>query len=208
MRFAPYFIGLGLALLAPFACSSTVATTTTIVRPELVAVDPADFMGSVHCAAESADDEVARDPNTARTYVATLFDVTPGADGGIPIPGTPLASSPPTSCQKPITFTYVTAGRRYIAQVDAYREAPASLTPLSVGSRLMSANDARVVPRWTATCGGYPLSPAVDGGALDGGEAGAAPTDTAAQPPGVISYAAVTQTPHDCGMGLRDPNAE
>lgn len=206
MRFAPFFICLGLASLAPFACSSSTTATTTIERPELVAVDPADFLGTVRCVGKSEDDEVARDPNAARSYVATLFDVTPGPDGGIPNPGTPLASSPPTSCQVPITFTYVAPGHRYIAQVDAYREAPDTLSPLVVGSRLLSADGARVVPRWTATCGGYPLSPSIDGGAADG-EAGAAAVDSNAQPPGVISYDAVTQTPHDCGAGLRPTRA-
>ena len=103
MRFAPHLLCLGLALVATFACSSTPTTTTKIVRPQLVAVDPADFLLSVRCVPvldpnaavpdsnAGADGLAADDPNAARSYVATLFDVTPTSDGGTPDPGTPLA---------------------------------------------------------------------------------------------------------------------
>jgi len=233
MRFAPYFICLGLASLAPFACSSTPSTTTVVTRPELVAVDPADFMGSIDCQAPRFSEPVIddgsagdgsgtvvappRDPEAAHSYVATLFDVTPAADGSIPNPGTPLASSPPTSCLKLVTFAYVVAGRRYLAEVDAYHEDPDELTPISLGSRLLSdSGGTRVVPAWGAVCGGYPPSIHDAGGAGTGGAgtggAGTGGAGTAgsggeggSRPPGVVSYAYLTQTPHDCGDGLASP---
>ena len=213
MRFAPYLVCLGLASLAPFACSSTAGTTTAVVRPELVAVSPDDFMGGVRCVppppqkddtgAEAGSGPTAEldagvddDPNAARSYVATLFDVTPAADGGVPDPGIPLASSPPTTCAHPVTFANVVAGRRYLAEVDAYPQKPEELTPISTGSRLLkNADGTRVVPRWLATCGGYPPSP-------DAGVAGG--TGESARPPGVVSYETITQIPHDCGAGLRE----
>src|SRR4051812_14588443 len=111
MRFAPHLVCSGLLALTLFACSSTPTTATAVVRPQLVAVDPDDFMGSVRCQAPrepDADASVpARDPEAAHSYVATLFDVTPGSDSdaGVPDPGTPLASSAPTTCLQPVTFS-------------------------------------------------------------------------------------------------------
>jgi len=236
MRFAPYLVCLGLASLAPFACSSTPTTTTAVTRPELVAVDPADFMGSIHCqapgisvpvddgsagaaGADGSDAIVppAPDPeHTARSYVATLFDVTPAADGTVPNPGTLIASSPPTSCLKLVTFAYVVAGRRYLAEVDAYREEPSELEPISAGSRLLhDASGKRVVAAWSAVCGGYPPSiydagtAGTAGTAGGGGTAGTAGSggEGGGRPPGVVSYAYLTQTPHDCGDGLADPKS-
>ncbi|MEI9950906.1 MAG: hypothetical protein WDO74_18500 [Pseudomonadota bacterium] len=201
---------MALASLAPFACGSTPSTTTVVVRPQLVAVDPDDFLGTVRCTPpREGDVEVdasAIDPDAARSYVATLFDVTPASDGGVPDPGTPLASSPPTTCLKPVTFAFVVAGRRYLAEVDAYDQSPEELTPISAGSRLQfNADGTRAVPRWVATCGGYPPSPPVEAGTE---AAGAASTADETQPPGVVSYAALTQTPHDCGQGLRAADPE
>ena len=225
MRFAPYLIGLGLASLAPFACSSNPTTATAIVRPQLVAVDPDDFLGGTRCAPPRDSEAGATDddPQAARSYVATLFDVTPDADGGVPDPGTPLASSPPTTCLNPVTFAYVVANHRYVAEVDAYDQSPEELAPISAGSRLLSnvADGTRAVPRWEATCGGYPPSPLVEAGTDS--DAGAEPADagdtdaesavgpncdTRPRPPGVVSYATLTQTPHECGCGLRAPVAE
>jgi hypothetical protein len=212
MRFAPHLVCLGLASLASFACSSTPTTATKIVRPQLVAVDPDDFLGSVRCvppppppdpdAGPVAPDD---DPEAARSYVATLFDVTPDADGGVPNPGTPLASSPPTTCALPVTFSWVTAGHRYLAEVDAYDQRPEELTPISAGSRLLSNPDgSRALPRWEATCGSYPPSPYVEPGTEAAGASGT--DDEEARPPGVVSYTTITQTPHDCGHGLRAPD--
>ena len=205
MRFAPYLVGLCLGLEL-FACSSTSSTTTTIVRPELIAVSPDDFLGGYACGDGPAD---------VHSYVATLFDVTPAADGTVPNPGTALPSSLPTPCTQPVTFsstptlTTVIANHRYLAVVDAYTVNAADLTPAGPGSREMNST-----PTWQATCGGYPPSPAPDAGAdaapeSDPGSAGAAgaPNSADAAPPGVLSYAALTQTPHNCGVGLVVVNA-
>jgi hypothetical protein len=201
MRFAPYFVCLGLASLAPFACSSTTTSATTVVRPQLVAVSPSDFLGGVRCAPLTEGDASAADPDAARSYVATLFDVTPAPDGTVPNPGTPLASSPPESCLKLVTFSNVVAGHRYLAEVDAYTQRPDELTPISAGSRELSDGDGtRAVPRWVATCGGYPPSPYVEAGTE---AAGAPGTSDEERPPGIVSYSSLTQTPHDCGQGLR-----
>ena len=217
MRLRPYLFCLSLALLASAACSESPTTAPAVPRPQLVGVDPNDFMGSIRCAAPLADDANAGsadagpeldcqvdsdlDPDAARSYVATLYDVTPAADGSVPNPGTPLASSPPTPCLLPVTFSYVVEGHRYLAQVDAYHERPKCLTPISAGSRLLSdVAGARVVPRWTATCGDYPPSPYVEPGTDSAGAAGTASSE--AQPPGVVSYAGLTRTPHDCKLGL------
>lgn len=237
MRFAPFLFCLGLlTALAPFACSSTPSTTITVVRPELVAVDPADFMGNVPCGAPLPDpssvgaggaspEPPPRDPNAAHSYIATLFDVTPGIDGGVPnpgevpSPGVPLASSRPTSCQQKATFSFVVANHRYLAQIDAYHEDPTELFPISPGSRLVNdANQVRVLPGWpTVVCGGYPPSQ-YDAGTDAGAQAGAGGaaddvgggTGTGGYPPGVVSYTTITQTPHDCGQGLiqSDPKHE
>ena len=58
------------------SCSGNSTTATTIVRPELIAVSPDDFLGRVAC---------GDGPAAARSYVATLFDVTPAADGICPV---------------------------------------------------------------------------------------------------------------------------
>jgi len=213
MRIAPYLIGSGLAIVGSgLACSSTPTTSTGVVRPQLVAVDPDDFMGDVHCEPPPAD-SAPRDPAAVHSYVATLFDVTPDVDGGVPNPGTPLPSSLPTTCAQPVTFAYVVEGHRYLAEIDAYHEEPDQLFPISPGSRLVTdANSTRVVPGWpVATCGGYAPSPAIGAGggggaggsaAVTGGSGGTAGVE---RPPGVISYPAITQTPHDC-VGLRLPD--
>ena len=169
------------------ACGSNSSTTTTIVRPELVAVDPTDFLGAVPCSDAAGD---------AQSYVATLLDVTPDANGKLPDPPFQLPSAPPTKCTQPVTFSYVVLNHRYLAQVDAYDLAAEQLTPLDAGSRLqLNAAGERVSARWQALCGGYPISPGPDAGIDAGPEA-------AAGLPGVLSYSAQTQTPHDCGTGL------
>ena len=186
MRFASYLFGLSL-VFASLACGSNSSTTTTIVRPELVAVDPVDFLGSVPCSDAAG---------AAQSYVATLLDVTPDANGKLPDPPFQLPSAPPTKCTQPVTFSFVVQNHRYLAQVDAYNIAADQLTPLDAGSRLQLDADGKRVPvSWQALCGGYPISPDPDAGVDAGPEA-------AAGLPGVLSYSAQTQTPHDCGSGL------
>jgi len=195
MRFAPYFLGLGL-VFGSLACSSNPTTSTAIVRPELLAVTPVDFLGAVPCVA-GTDAGVG-----ARSYVATLIDITPDADGCVrtPLPFE-LPSSAPTSCLQPVTFSYVVPNHYYRAIVEAYTVEASQLTPLAVGSRLqLTADGARVASSWAATCGGYPPSPNPDAGFDAGPVCDAGPLDDG--PPGVVSYTTITQTPHDCGAGL------
>jgi hypothetical protein len=226
MRFAPYLIGLGLAVLTPLACGSSTGTTTAVVRPQLIAVDPRDFLGDIVCEPPPAPPPGAggsggstpvapRDPNAVHSYVATLFDVTPDADGGVPKFLVPLASSLPTTCAQQVTFSFVVGYRSYLAEIDAYHEEPSELFPISPGSRVLSlADGSRALPGWeTAVCGGY--APSGTGGAGGtggsgsssvGGEAGAVDAlggsggiaGTAGGPPGIISYGSITQTPHNC----------
>src|SRR5882724_2417147 len=114
MRHVLYFLGLSLGVVA-LGCSSSAVNTTVIVRPELVAVSPDDFLNELS----------TTDAEAVHSYVATLFDVTPAADGGVPNPGFQLASSPPSSPSLPVTFSFVITAHRYLAQVDAYMDAPA-----------------------------------------------------------------------------------
>ncbi|HEY1532922.1 MAG TPA: hypothetical protein VGF76_02855 [Polyangiaceae bacterium] len=206
MRHVLYFLGLSLGAAA-LGCSSSTTATTTIARPELVAVTPDDFVNELSAA----------DAKRVQSYVATLFDVTPAADGGVPSLGFQLASSPPTSPSLPVTFSFVITNHAYLAQVDAYEEAPAGgpdagaathIAPASSGGRLQfdEKNGARVTPRWVFTCGGYPPTPDAGsfGGAAAMGEdfpAGAA-GDDGAFPPGIVAYDGFTQTLHDCRPGL------
>ena len=184
MRFVPHLFGFSM-VFGSLACGSNSSTTTAIVRPELVAVDPVDFLGAVPCT-----------PGAAQSYVATLLDVTPDANDKLPDSPFQLPSAPPTKCTQPVTFSFVVLGHRYLAQVDAYNVAPEQLTPLEPGSRLqLDSEGRRVNPRWQTLCGGYPISPGPDAGIDAGPEA-------AAGLPGVLSYSQQTQTPHDCGKGL------
>jgi hypothetical protein len=204
-----FALSLGSSLLG---CSST-STTTTIVRPELVQVDPADFLDTLKCG--SGADMVG-------SYVATLFDVTLDANGH-PLPETnfPLPSSPPTSCDFPVTFSLVLAEHSYRAEIDAYDRLPQTgdsdsdlthIHAVSLGGRLQEDGTmAHVAPRWKATCGGFPATDA-DGGfgfgpdasgvrnpveVSDAGDAGDAAL------PGVVSYDTITTSVHNCPSGLQ-----
>ena len=225
MRFAPYLVCLGLTALAQLACSSNPTTTTAVSRPQLVAVDPDDFLLGSQCihppvcspggAGGGAGAEICIPTNGGSggtggapvdpvgSYVATLLDVTPDANGNVPDPGTALPSSPPTSCVTQVTFSdlFLIVNHRYIAVVDTYEKMPEELFPESVGSRsLVDADSAAVEPKHTARCGGYPPSPQA-AGAGGTGEAGG--SSSTGGMPGIVSYASVTQTPHNC---LRDPD--
>ena len=186
-------------------CSSNTAATTVIVRPQLVAVEPDDFLSALP----------RGDVDLVQSYVATLFDVTPAADGGSPSPFQ-LASSPPTPPLLPVSFSFVITSHAYLAQVDAYDRAPQTgaddpaarqIAPSTPGGRLQFNKDgARVAPRWVFTCGGYP--PSSDGGSSGGAAAvgeefpGGAAGDDGTFPPGIVAFDGVTQTAHDCRVGL------
>jgi hypothetical protein len=223
MRLAPHLFALTLGSVL-LACSSTPDTTVTIARPQLVAVDPQDFLGSQQCGDKSG---------MVGSYVATLYDVTPVSDGGTMLDFPfPLPSSPPTSCFFPVTFSYVLVDHRYRALIEAYEQKPDPAEPdagagdadagdagdggvelppihsFSIGGRLqVDRTGTPVMPRWTATCGGYPPT-ITEAGVPDAAayittadEQDAAANDAAAIP-GVISYDAITQTVHNCGQGL------
>ena len=216
MRHVVYFLGLSLGVVA-LGCSSSATTTTVIVRPELVAVSPDDFLGALQ-------------PIQARqvqSYVATLFDVSPDTNGSVPDPGFQLASSPATYLL-PVTFSFVITGHRYLAQVDVYDRAlqsgadagstadasdKADIVPSTAGGRLQFDTGGMLVsPLAHLICGGYPATPG-DGGSFGGAgslggeevvEAGAAGADSGARtkiialPPGVLTYDGITQTAHNC----------
>jgi hypothetical protein len=216
MRHVPYFLGLSFGVIA-LGCSSSTVDTTVIVRPELVAVSPDDFLGALKSAEASQ----------VQSYVATLFDVSPEADGDVPDPGFQLASSPATSYLLPVAFSFVITSHRYLAQVEVYDRAPQSgaadaktdasdklnIVPSSDGGRLQfDTSGALVTPLAHITCGGYPASPG-DGGSFGGagslgaeevleagaaGTAGAARTETIQLPPGILTYDGITQTAHNC----------
>lgn len=176
MRPAPLLFGL--SLLCTFACSNSSSSTTTIVRPELVAVDPQDFLGALRCGEGQGE---------VHSYVATLLDVTEPSDGGPPSCFA-LASSPPTPCGQPVTFSQVITNHRYIAEVDGYDTT--DIAPIAPGSRLQSdGNGLRVKNLWSSKCGGYLPSP--DAGEPDAGR-------YQYELPGVFAYDALTQTPHNC----------
>ncbi len=201
--------------LVGLGCTTT-ATTTTITRPELVQVLPEDFLGTLKCG-EGA--------GKVGSYVATLFDVTTDASGmALPETGFPLPSSPPTSCNFPVTFSYVLVDHSYLAQIEAYdllTEADAKaareqsdagdagdaaplefIQAVSLGGRLQqNAEGVRVTPHWKATCGGYPPTQP-DGGIGPGPDA----SGVIASDGGVVSYAELTTTVHDCKGGLVSVN--
>jgi hypothetical protein len=218
MRLVPFVLELSLSVVA-LGCSSSTTATTTIARPELVAVSPDDFLGSLRCGADidagadggaggAADAELdAGAGPLVHSYVATLFDVTLAPDGSFA--DVQLASSPPTSCLVPVTFSYVVAAHRYLAEIDVYDQKPGEIRPLTAGGRsqflTMMGSDVRVTPHSTYTCGGYPATPG-DGGSYGGagslGENAAGAAGAESFPPGILSYDGLTQTAHDCQPGL------
>jgi len=213
MRSAPYSLAL-CASLGLLACSSSAGTTTAIVRPQLLSVLPEDFLGKVPCdpdfvsavggGGQSGDlPAPAAAKLAAKSYVATLTDVTPTADGGIV--NFVLPSSPPTRCTQAVTFAYLVTYHFYVAHIEAYTQSADELTAFAPGSPLLldAAGD-RVAARWSADCGGYPPSPAPGGGAGGGGgsDAGGGGAAGNAGTPGVPVFDTVTQTPHECGVGL------
>ncbi|MES1179532.1 MAG: hypothetical protein ABUL62_34770 [Myxococcales bacterium] len=211
MRFAPHSLVLcaGLGLLA---CSSSAGTTTAIVRPQLLSVLPEDFLGKVPCSPDFGSLESGGTGGAAtgsgvlaaKSYVATLTDVTPtDTDGSIV--NFVLPTSPPTRCTQPVTFGNLVTYHFYIAHIDAYTENAEELTPFAPGSPLiLDTSGNRVAARWSADCGGYPPSPAAGGTGGGGGSdaVGGGGTAGNAGLTGVVVYDTVTQTPHGCGMGL------
>jgi hypothetical protein len=189
---------LALCLVPCFAACSSTTTATTIVRPTLIAVAPADFLGSVPCSDE---------PGGMQSYVATLYDITPTAEAG---PGNlELPSSPPTPCSLTVTFSWLYLGHQYAAQIDGYDRS--DLHPIAGadggaadGARTMvDPNGAIVPPHWTTNCG-YSDDPVVgfsaDGGIVDAGQP-SNPIDTVDSgilPSGAIAVSTVTTFVQNC----------
>jgi hypothetical protein len=163
MRHVPYFLGFSLGIVA-LGCSSSATDTTTIARPELVAVSPDDFLGELRCG-----------EGHILSYVATLFDVTPGSDGSVPEPGFQLPSSPPTSCLLPVTFSDVITDHRYLAQVDVYTY-PAQADLADAGSAGAGSADAGSADAGSADAGSADAGSA-DAGSADAGSAVAGSAD-------------------------------
>ena len=195
--FAPYFICLGLASLAPFACSSTAdhhdrgrcaPSWSRSTRPIFWAASLRSPRSERDDDGSAGDGSGRRRPAARPRRCAQLCGDAvrchPAADGSVPNPGTPLASSPPTTCLKLVTFAFVVAGRRYLAEVDAYRERPrradADQLGLSPAAPTRQWHASRA--RWGATCGGYPPS-IYDAGAAGGAGTAGAGTAAAAREP-------------------------
>lgn len=140
-----------LLLLATAAgCGEDDLLGSATAVPTEVAVDPADFLGDVPCRALVG---------AAQSYVLTLD--TFGVEGEDDDSATPIrvGSSGPVSCASEVGFRDVIVdGARYVASVDVFEAAPDTLTPeggFGSGARTMiDRSGARVLPRWTTTCGG------------------------------------------------------
>ncbi len=128
--------------LAAGGCFDTGSSSAGTSSPTLVGVDPADFLGNLPCVdAEGAP----------RSYVVTLHGETPPGDASAPAEFD-HPSSPPTSCNRIVTFGFVTPGNFYTADVDVYETD--SLTPLGSGSRIMlDSKGNRVEKSWSTQCG-------------------------------------------------------
>lgn len=94
-------IALGALSAGALGCS-TDATTTTVLVPTSVGVDPVYFMGQIPCGPFDG---------AARAYVATLTDRTTGAQ---------LAPSPPVSCAVPVAFENVVVDHTYSADIQVF----------------------------------------------------------------------------------------
>ncbi len=151
-----------LALVA--SCSNASTGSTTPTTPTLVAVDPLDFLGAVPCTDA---------PGAMRSYVATIYDVTPGIGGDSGPAEFALPSSGPVLCTRQIAFGggFVVQGHRYVADIQGYDRT--DIKPLGSGSPIMveSSTGAVVAPRWTTSCGRGETPATTDAGA-DAGEAG------------------------------------
>ena len=121
------------------ACTSS-GSGSSYSTPTLVTVSPAAFGRGVLCAGL---------PGAWKSYVATLTDVT--------FPDKPfvLASSNPTPCTMPVSFSWVVPGHKYIADIDGYeQDGLVSFGGYSSGSRhVVDQAGEEVVPRWKTSCG-------------------------------------------------------
>ncbi len=169
------FILATLAAASAGGCFASGLSSGEVVRPTLVAIDPADFLGRLTCSDQ---------PGTLRRYVATFSDVTGAAGaastlgtqasglsvagnsgasgaagvsaGGASSNGIPLLSSEPVGCSRIVVTSEITLGNFYAVQIDGYEQT--TLTPVQPGSRQMSdATGQAVLPRWTTHCDERPV---------------------------------------------------
>lgn len=149
---------LGAALLAYAGCSSSGSTAVSVTHPTMIEVAPAQFLGTVPCAADGPG---------LKSYVATLFDTNETASGGAPSDdegegeaGAPvedafrrlrgdtpsdefeLPSSAPAPCTASVGFGYVVPGRRYEVLIEGYEQAVSEVEPRALGSHLLVAKSA------------------------------------------------------------------
>ena len=138
------------------------------IQPTLVAVEPADFLGTVPCAPL---------PGALQSYVATFHDVSGDLDGVVSPDGFALPSSGPVDCARRVGTNRVIVGRRYAVDVQGYDRPSCSsgggddcLRPLSPGLPLMvDARGEPVSPRWTSSCGRQAtVDPSGDAGSTTG----------------------------------------
>lgn len=120
-------------------CDDDTLAAQGYVTPTTISVDPTAFLGNVPCSTQ---------PGAMRAFVATITDRTTGFT---------LASSPPTACNAPAGFHFVTHGHEYTAEVDGYEQAAEELFPVGgrhTGSRtIRDADGDAIEPRWTTACG-------------------------------------------------------
>jgi hypothetical protein len=148
---------LGAGLLAYVGCSSSGSTAASVTHPTLLEVSPAQFLGTVPCAADGPG---------LKTYVATLYDTNETANGGAPgefeselaeettetafarLRGDEpsdqfeLPSAAPTRCTASVGFGYVVPGRRYEVLIEGYEQDTTEVQPLALGSHLLVATAA------------------------------------------------------------------
>lgn len=167
------------------SCSSTDTTSPSVIYTDIY-LDPGSFRGEVGC---------GEGPDTMRSYVVTMFDVTdvlqiPGqVDGdagtsagtaptcgfdGDSLPGVALPSTPPLGCTLRAMLGGVVGGHSYLGRIDAYarpacggRVTTGCVHPIGAGSSIMVDETGAVVPPLRRTrCGDLSVAGA---GVLDGG---------------------------------------
>lgn len=129
----------------------TSPSATTIDLPTTVAVSSEDFRGAVPCGDA---------PGAMKSFVATLTDLgTEDEPTSFTLPSSVVRSEDlggrygPVSCAQAAASSFVVAGHRYVAEVEAYDRT--DLVALGAGSRTLvdAATGQYVAPRWTTSCG-------------------------------------------------------
>ncbi len=146
---------LAIALVA--ACTSDPDESTLAPQPTRVTVSPSLFLGEVPC-----------HPGGGMVrYQARLLDVTESLENAFVLP-----SSPVVPCSVDVSFEFVQAGHRYIAEIVGFdRDDISAQNP---GSPIVvDKGGASVLPRFTGTCWGregvpLPFEDGADSSSLGG----------------------------------------